>query len=263
MKNLYCIPIISIDDTKTDGTGYQYDIPFRMIGAQSLNCTQQTASQNIPADDDPDFCTMTQDNGYDCSLQLTCVPPEFDRKILKNKNGIENAETKPAAFALIAEFDGDQKKGRHLFWHCELTKRPDVTGTTKDNNLTIDSETINFKAVKRKDTGDIKAKVYEDWSVYNTMFTKVPLPSEIIDPDETAISISGEDSVKVKGKITLTAETQPSGTGVTWTSLDTDNATVTGGVVTGVAAGTATIKAALTSDDTVFATKVITITAEE
>lgn len=224
---------------------------------------QQTTTQSTPADDDADFHTMTQNNGYDGSVQVTCLPPEFERRILKNKNGIENAATKTAEFAMMIEFDGDQKKGRHIFWHCILTKRPDITGTTKDNNLTIDNDTINIKAVKRKDTEDVKAKVYEDWDVYNTMFSKVPLPSEIIDPDESSISIGGEDSVKVKGKINLTAETQPAGAGITWTSLDTDNATVSGGMVTGVAPGTATIKAALTSDNTVFATKVITVTAEE
>lgn len=215
----------------------------------------------MAADDDPDYYTMTQNNGYDGTVQVANLPREFETLILNNTNGIENAETKTAEFAMMVEFDGDQKKGRHIFWHCVLTKRPDVTGTTKDNNLTIDSDTINIKAVRRKDTADVKAKVYQDWSVYNTMFTTVPKPSDVVDPDTKAISISGDDEVTVGGStITLTATTQPAGSAVTWSSLDSDNATVTsGGVVSAVAAGTATIKAALTSDTTVYATKVITV----
>lgn len=207
---------------------------------------------------------MTQDNGYDGTVQVVCLPPEFETEILKNVNGMEDADVKTADFAMMIEFDGDKKKGRHIFWHCVLTKRPDITGTTKDNNLTVDTDTINVKAVKRKDCGKIKAKVYEDWSVYSTMFTTVPTPAEVIDPDLTAISIEGEDTVEKLDTITLTATTQPAGASVTWESLDEDNATVTsGGVVSGVAAGTATIKCSLTSDPTVYATKVITVTDEE
>jgi hypothetical protein len=233
-------------------------------GAQNINLAQQTATQDIPADDDAQYYTMTQDNGYDGTVQVVCLPPEFETEILKNVNGMEDADVKTADFAMMIEFDGDKKKGRHIFWHCVLTKRPDITGTTKDNNLTVDTDTINVKAVKRKDCGKIKAKVYEDWSVYNTMFTSVPAPADIVDPDAESVTISGDDTVEVSDTITLTATTKPSGTAVTWSSSDTSVATVTsGGVVTGVAEGTAVITAAFSDDAAVYGSKVITVTDEE
>lgn len=263
-KNLYVAPILAIDETKTDGTGYTYGTPFRIPGAQNINLAQQTATQDIPADDDAQYYTMTQDNGYDGTVQVVCLPPEFETEILKNVNGMEDADVKTADFAMMIEFDGDKKKGRHIFWHCVLTKRPDITGTTKDNNLTVDTDTINVKAVKRKDCGKIKAKVYEDWSVYNTMFTSVPAPADIVDPDAESVTISGDDTVEVSDNITLTATTKPSGTAVTWSSSDTSVATVTsGGVVTGVAKGTAVITAAFSDDAAVYGSKVITVTDEE
>ena len=263
-KNLYVAPILAIDETKTDGTGYTYGTPFRVPGAQNINLAQQTATQDIAADDDAQYYTMTQDNGYDGTVQVVCLPPEFETEILKNVNGMEDADTKTADFAMMIEFDGDKKKGRHIFWHCVLTKRPDITGTTKDNNLTVDTDTINVKAVKRKDCGKIKAKVYEDWSVYNTMFTSVPAPADIVDPDAESVTISGDDTVEVSDTITLTATTKPSGTAVTWSSSDTSVATVTsGGVVTGVAEGTAVITAAFSDDAAVYGSKVITVTDEE
>lgn len=229
-----------------------------MIGAQQMNLAQQTATQSVAADDDPDFYTMTQNNGYDGTVQVTVLPPEFETQILKNTNGIENSETKTAEFAMMVEFDGDQKRGRHIFWHCVLTKRPDITGTTKDNNLTVDSDTINIKAVKRKDGGDVKAKVYENWAVYNTMFTAVPAPADVIDPDATStVFITGPNTVEVSGTIELTANVTPAGTAVTWSSLDTANATVDGNEVTGVAEGTATIKCAISSTN--YATYVINV----
>lgn len=263
-KNLYVAPILAIDETKTDGTGYTYGTPFRVPGAQNINLAQQTATQDIAADDDAQYYTMTQDNGYDGTVQVVCLPPEFETEILKNVNGMEDADVKTADFAMMIEFDGDKKKGRHIFWHCVLTKRPDITGTTKDNNLTVDTDTINVKAVKRKDCGKIKAKVYEDWSVYNTMFTSVPAPADIVDPDAESVTISGDDTVEVSDTITLTATTKPSGTAVTWSSSDTSVATVTsGGVVTGVAEGTAVITAAFSDDAAVYGSKVITVTDEE
>lgn len=225
-----------------------------------MNLAQQTATQSVAADDDPDFYTMTQNNGYDGTIQVTTLPPIFEEKILKNINGIENSNTKTAEFAMMVEFDGDQKKGRHIFWHCVLTKRPDVTGTTKDNNLTVDSDTINIKAVKRKDGGDVKAKVYENWAVYNTMFTEVPEPADIVDPETTStVFITGPDEVEEGETIKLTANVTPAGTEVTWSSLDTANATVTSdGTVTGVAEGTATIRCSISGTN--YADKVVHVT---
>lgn len=50
-------------------------------------------------------------------------------------------------------------------------------------------------------------------------------------------------TIPVDGTVKLTATVSPAGTSVTWTSSDTTKATVSDGVVTGVAAGTATITA--------------------
>ena len=61
---------------------------------------------------------------------------------------------------------------------------------------------------------------------------------------------------------TLTATTVPAGATVTWSSSDEDVATVTsGGVVTGVSAGTATITASITADYRTYTDScVVTIT---
>ena len=67
-------------------------------------------------------------------------------------------------------------------------------------------------------------------------------------------------NVRVGNTDTLRATTVPAGETVTWTSSDTDVATVSGGVVTGVAAGTATITASITvSGTTKTATCAVTV----
>lgn len=67
-------------------------------------------------------------------------------------------------------------------------------------------------------------------------------------------------NIRVGNTDTLRATTVPVGETVTWTSSDTDVATVSGGVVTAVAAGTATITASITvSGATKTATCTVTV----
>ena len=73
---------------------------------------------------------------------------------------------------------------------------------------------------------------------------------------------SAQESVAVNGTVQLTASVVPSGLTVTWTSSDTDVATVSNaGLVTGKAAGTATITAAVedSAHNTDSATCAITV----
>lgn len=68
--------------------------------------------------------------------------------------------------------------------------------------------------------------------------------------------------VAVSGTVTLNATTIPNGATVTWTSSDSTKATVSNGVVTGVAEGSATITASITVDGTSYtATCAVTVSA--
>lgn len=83
-----------------------------------------------------------------------------------------------------------------------------------------------------------------------------PAENPSIDIDKTAVTIP------VEGTATITATTIPDSETVTWTSSDTDVATVAAGVVTGVAEGTATVTASITVDGTAYTkTCEVTVTA--
>ena len=70
--------------------------------------------------------------------------------------------------------------------------------------------------------------------------------------------------VAVGDEITLTAAVSPAGTSVTWSSDDTDKATVSNGVVEGKAVGTVTITASITVDANTFSDScTIRVTAGE
>ena len=85
---------------------------------------------------------------------------------------------------------------------------------------------------------------------------KLPTPDEVIailgGTSTPSVTVSpSRIGVTVNETYTLSAETVPSGETITWTSSDTDKATVSSaGVVTGKAAGTATITATITVDGT-------------
>ena len=59
-------------------------------------------------------------------------------------------------------------------------------------------------------------------------------------------------TIKVNGNVTLTADTLPDDATVTWSSSDTAKATVSGGVVTGVAEGNSIITASITVDGVTY-----------
>lgn len=98
---------------------------------------------------------------------------------------------------------------------------------------------------------------------------RLPLPDEVVsilrdstvDPSVTVIP--SRTSVVAGAKVALGSQVVPTGTSITWSSSDTDKATVDQtGLVTGVAAGSATITATITVDGTEYEdTCTVTVTA--
>lgn len=97
---------------------------------------------------------------------------------------------------------------------------------------------------------------------------RLPLPDEVISLMGGAATFDitlnrANATVQVGKTVTLTATTIPAGKTVTWTSGTTAKATVTNGVVTGVAAGTSVITASFTEDGTTYSdTCNVTVVAE-
>ena len=162
--------------------GYTFGVPFAVPGAIALNLESQMNVTNVAADDVEDYASETVNNGYEGSVEVAALPEQFEEEILEDENGVENAETKSAEFAMLCEFTGDQKKGRYCFWRTQLTKRPTISQRTKGANFQIDTDTLNIKVMPRLDTYDIKGKCYEDWDVYDNFYEAVPAPSAFIKP---------------------------------------------------------------------------------
>ena len=73
------------------------------------------------------------------------------------------------AFALLFEFDGDQKATRHVLYNCTCT-RPSVTGATTSNtkeptteSMTITAAPLSNGHIKARTTADTPATNYNGW----------------------------------------------------------------------------------------------------
>ena len=94
----------------------------------------------------------------------------------------------------------------------------------------------------------------------------VPMNFYVVEGDDSSTSIvldKASLAVEEGNTATITATTTPAGKTVTWQSLDTSVATVSGGVVTGQAAGTTQIIASFIDDDVTYAAMcTVTVTGE-
>ena len=118
-----------------------------------------------------------------------------------------------------------------------------------DNNI----HWLSFKNIKYTKVRDLTD---EEAAVVPTALALYNGETEVTEP----IALNATNN-----SVTLTVSYTPDNAteGVTWESLDENVATVVGGVVTGVAPGTTTIKATSTLDENVNATATVTVTYPE
>ena len=136
----------------------------------------------------------------------------------------------------------------------------EVTASSSDESIATVAVSGNTVTISSVGVGDatITVKSKADPTISTTI--AVTVTGVAI----TGVAISGtETSVQVGSTISLSASVSPSSAPqtVTWSSSDDTKATVTGGVVTGVATGTVTIKATSTEDATKFDEYEVTVTA--
>ena len=261
---LYFAPILNIDYDKIDAdpadeTAYTYGNWFRARGAQRIDLANQFSSNRIAADNNASYVNQKKNNGYNGSIELTTLPPQFYTDICLMEDFTETDDVVPLGFAVGYEYKEEGVKCRRVLYHNELTQLPGITHTTESGELAIDSDSISINTIPREGDRKITSVCTEGDPIFNDFFVAVPKPSDFT--SGSSITLSGDSTVEVGETITLTAVTVPSGKAVTWSSLDEDNATVNQyGVVTGVAKGTVTIKCELTEDTATFNTITINVT---
>lgn len=158
-----------------------YGTPTALPGAVSLALDAQGDSNPFYADDIIYF-QATSNNGYSGSLELALIPDAFRKDILgevDSTNGllVEKGDAMPAEFALLFEFQGDDKATRHAMYRCTVT-RPSTSSATKDSGITPQTETLNITAMPRINDHLVKSKIAAATTgAYTTWFSAVVEPS--------------------------------------------------------------------------------------
>jgi len=159
----------------------QYGTPVAIPGAVNLSLSHTGDPENFYADGVA-YYVVNNNMGYDGDLEIALIPESFRKDALNetldgNNVLIENSDAQLAPFALLFEFDGDQKHIRHVMYNCTAS-RPDIEGQTNEESKTPQTEKVTLKCTPLSD-GYVKGKTGDttDAATYNGWYTAVHLPA--------------------------------------------------------------------------------------
>jgi len=168
-----------------------YSTPVAIPGAVNLSLEPQGETTKFYADNIV-YWTGVNNQGYEGDLEIARVPDSFKTDILgyivSEKNVLVEDVNAPAVhFALLFQFEGDEKATRHIIYNCTAT-RPSAAGSTKNENIEPQTETITISAtsiyVSTLGTGGadiVKGESYSstDATTYNTWYSTAYVPATI------------------------------------------------------------------------------------
>ena len=166
--------------TESEGA-YTYDSPVPLPGAVSLSL-EPSGEENAFYADDIVYYRTPGNNGYSGDLEVALVNEWFRINVLgekKDTNGVlaEVADGAEAPkFAMLFEFQGDEKGIRHVMYNCSCS-RPSVGSSTKEDAATPQTESLTITNTPRSD-GLVKAKTGDDatTAVYTGWYESVYTP---------------------------------------------------------------------------------------
>ncbi|MBO4914250.1 MAG: phage tail protein [Oscillospiraceae bacterium] len=155
--------------------------PVPLPGAVSLSLKANGEPENFFADGIA-YYVINNNMGYDGDLELALIPESFRTDVLHetlDSNGvlIESSDAQTAPFALLFEFDGDQKHIRHVLYNCSAS-RPAIEGQTNEEKRQVQTEKITLKSTPLSN-GVVKAKTgnITDAATYSGWYDDVYIPN--------------------------------------------------------------------------------------
>lgn len=180
----YAVATIATTGSATYGT------PVALPGAVNLSLAPQGDTTKFYADNIA-YWTGVSNSGYEGDLEVARLTEAFKTDILGYKRDdkdvlLEDANAVPTHFALLFQFEGDQKATRHVMYNCVAT-RPDATGSTKNESVEPQTETVTISCssiyvstlgsgmdiVKGESAASTESTTYSSW------FTTVHVPSTL------------------------------------------------------------------------------------
>ena len=205
LKNVYYAVITLTNNVPS------YATPVHIPGAVNLSLSPVGEKVKFAADDMEDYFAENVSNGYDGSLEMALIPDSFRTDILGDtidKNGaiVENANATVKRFALMFEFDGDDKKARHVLYNV-LANRPNIEGTTRSSTKEPKSETLEIEVRPAVDTSNVRTKVLQGNTGYDTFFSSVYLQDAVTNTASNPAAFSKADPADVLVDVTSSSGT--------------------------------------------------------
>lgn len=183
LKNVYYAKA-----TIGSGNTATYGNPVAIPGAVNLSMEAQGDRTPFYADN-VEYYVSVANNGYEGDLEIALVPESFEKDILgaieDNKVVLlEDANAEPAHFALLFQFEGDQRNTKHVLYNCTAT-RQSVEGETKGEGIEPKTESLALRAapihVSAINKDIVKAKTTDttDSTTANGWFSAVYVPASL------------------------------------------------------------------------------------
>ena len=181
IKNVYyAVATLAANNSAT------YDTPVALPGAVSLTLDPEGDNSVFYADNIAYYATYAN-NGYSGSLELALIPDAFRKDVLGEIEDskdvlVEEQGAQSVHFALIFQFEGDEKATRHVMYNC-VASRPSANGNTKEASIEPQTETINltvtsvYNASLDKDIVKARTSDTTDSTTYSGWFTSVYTPT--------------------------------------------------------------------------------------
>lgn len=155
-------------------------------GSVSLSLDQQ-GETNIFYADNIAYYTSVANNGYEGDWEVAKLPDAVLTSILgyiSDTTGvlIEDAGAPVVHFAFAFQFEGDAHARRHVLYNCTMN-RPAVSGTTKEDTIEPQTETVTITATSiynvslDKDIVKASASNADSPTQYAAWFTTVYQPT--------------------------------------------------------------------------------------
>lgn len=257
-----CDNVVVAEVTKDDSTGYTVGNIIPLAPVAEVSKTTENSSETHYYDNVGAIVIRTE--GSD---EVTLTTPALELGQLATITG---KSVDPATGAYVDD-EGVEKyyalgyrlkltDGTYRYvWRLKgaFSNIPDETSTTESDSVDTNNQSVVYtgnKTLYSFEAGNIKGRAKavviderDGLADVSGFFSQVITPDNVASlakATTTAISLSSSSESIVKDETaTITATTTPSGQHVTWSSSNPAVATVSGGVITAVAVGTAVVTA--------------------
>lgn len=154
-----------------------FEKPIPIPGAVSMTGDPVGEATKFYADNMV-YYVAKSNQGYEATLSIAVIPQQFAIDALGEEldevdgviNELADAQGKP--FALLFQFEGDEKATRHVMYNCNAN-RPSINGSTKTDSTEISPSELALTAspmklgdktlVKTKTTSTTTPTIYNSW----------------------------------------------------------------------------------------------------